>query len=188
MKPSDVRELPPRVMSPRAPAAPRSRSVTLAADCADTGRVARRTARRVVGDWRLPVSADDVELAVSELVGNAVHHATRYASEGRVTVVFRAWSRWLLVEVADESPNPPAFPVGAPLSPQPFGLAEGGRGLFLVGCLADGVWWSARESGGKSVFCRFRFENVDSLDTFENIENVENIGDIGDIELSEEPP
>ncbi|MEO3754244.1 ATP-binding protein [Streptomyces sp. B6B3] len=119
--------------------------------------MARRTARRIVGDWCLPLSADDVELAVSELVGNAVHHAARNAPRGRVTVVFRAWSRWLLVEVADESPVPPAFPVGSALSPQPPGLAEGGRGLYLVGCLADGVWWSARESGGKSVFCRFRF-------------------------------
>lgn len=152
------------------------RSIMLLADSADTCRVARRMARDIAHDWRLPLSAsrvDDVEVAVSELTGNAAHHATpdgrltALGGERYVVVAFRAWSWWLFVEVTDEDSTPPMLPVGDPLlpalscTPAEDMLHESGRGLFLVQCLADAVWWSPRDAGGKSVFCRFDLNGGD---------------------------
>ncbi|WP_431782785.1 ATP-binding protein [Streptomyces chumphonensis] len=149
----------------------RFRSITLVADSTDTARVARRAGREMVRDWALPVCAEDVELCVSELVGNAVHHATpngrmtAFGGERLVAVVFLAWSRWLFVEVADQDSTPPILPVGDLLVPDLSRLEtddvlpDGGRGLFLVQTLASAVWWAPRDEGGKSVFCRFDLED-----------------------------
>ncbi|MBW1601913.1 ATP-binding protein [Streptomyces sp. JJ66] len=177
MKPAHAREHPLSTarLAPWEPvtlaSAERFRSITLVADSTDTAQVARRTGSEVVRDWALPVCADDVELCVSELVGNAVHHATpdgRMTSFGEVrlvAVVFRAWSRWLFVEVADQDSTPPMLPVGDLLVPDLSRLEtddmlpDHGRGLFLVQSLASAVWWSPRDEGGKSVFCRFDLDD-----------------------------
>ncbi|KAB8157091.1 ATP-binding protein [Streptomyces sp. 3MP-14] len=143
----------------------RFRSIALVADYPDTPAAARHTARHVLGEWGLAGLADDVELCVSELVGNAIHHATpdgrrvQLAGERRVVVAFRYWPRSLFVEVSDEDSTPPTLPAGDPVDPSTGSedalLAEGGRGLFIVQSLADATWWAPADQGGKSVFCRF---------------------------------
>ncbi|SOD65970.1 Anti-sigma regulatory factor (Ser/Thr protein kinase) [Streptomyces zhaozhouensis] len=162
----------PRLVAPPAPREPvvlssayRFRSITLVADYRDTPAAARHTARHVLGEWGLSELADDVELCVSELVGNAIHHAApdgrrvQLAGERRVVVAFRYWPRSLFVEVSDEDSTPPTLPAGDRLDPSPGPddtlLAEGGRGLFIVQSLADATWWAPIDQGGKSVFCRF---------------------------------
>lgn len=147
--------------------AERFRGITLMADDPETGRVARRMAVETLRDWQLSHLMDDVALCVSELVGNAVHHATpdgwRPGDDGerRVGVGFRLWPQWLFVEVTDEDSTPPMLPVGDPLELSLSGaspdvlLPNSGRGLVIVQNLADATWWAPRELGGKSVFCRF---------------------------------
>ncbi|MGP3949851.1 ATP-binding protein [Streptomyces sp. 7N604] len=147
--------------------ADRFRAITLLADSPDSARVARRMATDILRDWGLKLPAEDVELCVSELVGNAVHHAVPDAGLAepggarRVAIAFRAWPKWLFVEVGDEDSTPPTLPVGEFLDPELSGelpealLANSGRGLAIVQGLADAVWWAPREFGGKSVFCRF---------------------------------
>ncbi|MFD9796049.1 ATP-binding protein [Streptomyces sp. NPDC059070] len=137
------------------------------ADDGETGHVARRMVAETLQDWRLPHLVEDVSLCASELVGNAVRHATPdgwspgTGCERRVGVGFRLWPRWLFVEVSDEDSTPPMLPVGEPLelsvagaSPEVL-LPNSGRGLFIVQNIADATWWAPRELGGKSVFCRF---------------------------------
>jgi anti-sigma regulatory factor (Ser/Thr protein kinase) len=144
----------------------RFHAVTLVAGSPGAPAAARRAVRDTLGEWDLKALADDVELCASELVGNAVRHAT--AQDGRpgrrIVVALRHWPRWLFVEVADEDPHPPMLPAGDPLGQFGQGvagessqavLAESGRGLFIVQSLADATWWAPREQGGKSVFCRF---------------------------------
>jgi anti-sigma regulatory factor (Ser/Thr protein kinase) len=147
--------------------ADRFRAITLLAESPDSARVARRMAADVLRDWGLELPADDVALCVSELVGNAGHHAvpdTGLAEPGgmrRVAIAFRAWPKWLFMEVGDEDSTPPTLPEGEFLDPELSGelpealLSNSGRGLAIVQSLADAVWWAPRESGGKSVFCRF---------------------------------
>lgn len=179
MESSEVRELPLRAarLAPLEPdtltMAEHFRSIMLVADSPDTGRVARRMGREAVQDWALAQLAENVELCVSELVGNAVRHAvpdgrlTAFGGGRYVAVALRAWSDWLFVEVSDEDSTPPMLPVGALLEPDLSRLtsndyvADDGRGLFLVQSLADAVWWAPREAGGKSVFCRFDLRGGD---------------------------
>ena len=124
-----------------------------------------------VKSWGIDRLADDVRLCVSELVGNVVLHAItgrRRMEPGHlplITLTLRSWPRWLFVEVADEDSDPPTLPLGDGFGPD---LAEDlpeallpdhGRGLHIVRTLADGVWWTPGESGGKSVVCRFDLDD-----------------------------
>lgn len=148
----------------------RFRSVILDADAPDTGLVIRRAASDVLHDWGLLRLADDVTLCLSELVGNAVQHALPDgwhpgASRGRrVTVTFRAWPTCLFLEVTDEDSTPPMLPAGDLLLPDDSDenadalLVDSGRGLLIIQSLSDAAWWSPRDEGGKSVFCRFDHE------------------------------
>jgi anti-sigma regulatory factor (Ser/Thr protein kinase) len=81
------------------------------------------TARHAVADLarRVGVAVDDVQIAVSEAVANAVVHAYRGIRPGRISVRARLERGRLLVTVADQgigmTPNPgnPGLRVGIPL-------------------------------------------------------------------------
>ncbi|WP_328583341.1 ATP-binding protein [Streptomyces sp. NBC_00370] len=154
----------------------RSRAVTLDAEAPDTGAVVRRLAFDALHDWDLHRLVDDVSLCLSELVGNAVHHAvpdgwqtaavSGESSGGRkIAVTVRAWPTCLFLEVADEDSTPPMLPAGDLLAgddpdmPSDALLADNGRGLLIIQSLSDAAWWAPREEGGKSVFCRFDLDD-----------------------------
>ncbi|MER6614138.1 ATP-binding protein [Streptomyces xantholiticus] len=149
----------------------RFRALTLLASAQDTPHTARHMAVGTLRSWELAGLAEDVELCVSELVGNVVLHAINDPNplmpghRPVVTLTLRSWPKWLFVEVADEDSDPPTLPLSDGFGPD---LAEDlpeallpdhGRGLHIVRTLADGVWWTPGESGGKSVFCRFDLDD-----------------------------
>ncbi|SOD62098.1 Anti-sigma regulatory factor (Ser/Thr protein kinase) [Streptomyces zhaozhouensis] len=142
------------------------RSVLLAASSPASCRAAREAARETLRDWQLEVSADDVVLCTSELVGNAVHHARPVGNspaptrDHRLLVSFQVASGHLFVGVADDDSTPPVLPQSDFPLPGAL-LSERGRGLLLVQVVADAVWWSPRHGGGKSVFCRFDLKDRD---------------------------
>ncbi|WP_052434425.1 ATP-binding protein [Streptacidiphilus melanogenes] len=91
-----------------------------------------RVATRVLA-WGQPMDEDlrgTLELLVSELVTNAVLHATG----AMVAVQIRLEDQRLRVEVEDDSPNPPPWPADGDLATWD---AEHGRGLQLVTTLAS---------------------------------------------------
>ncbi|MBQ0988145.1 ATP-binding protein [Streptomyces sp. F63] len=154
----------------------RCRRIGLAAGAPESVGAARRAVAETLRAWHLSPLADDVTLCVSELVGNAVEHAApRAGSPGPgpgghppgagghhgIGVTLRVWPEWLFLEVSDGDPRPPVPPAVActphdlPAALPGFPLADRGRGLFIVGTLADATWWAPRARGGKSVFCRF---------------------------------
>ncbi len=81
--------------------------------------IARNAVARLAG--RLGVSVDDVKIAVSEAVANAVIHAYRDGRSGEIRVTARHERNRLLVTVADDgigmTPNPgsPGLRLGIPL-------------------------------------------------------------------------
>ncbi|MEU1160940.1 ATP-binding protein [Streptomyces sp. NPDC005921] len=142
-------------------------TVTLFAEFADTGRIARDTATVFL---RGAVPRDlvyDAQLAVSELVGNVVNHAVpdrHRSSPGacrRIDVVYKLYPKWLFIGIADEDSTPPLLPMGDFYSPElvtEFSeavLTDSGRGLMLTQRMAAAVWWTPKEGGGKTVWCRF---------------------------------
>ncbi|MEU8919040.1 ATP-binding protein [Streptomyces nigrescens] len=142
-------------------------ALTLFADSVDTVQAARKMVRSALEDWALGALVDDVALCTSELVGNAVHHAIpddRVAVPGaprRIDVTLTKWPKWLFLGVTDQNSSPPMFSLGETSSPALVGdlseavLMDSGRGLMIVQLLADSLWWSLEEAGGKTVFCRF---------------------------------
>ncbi|MFF8512980.1 ATP-binding protein [Streptomyces sp. NPDC015492] len=92
--------------------------------------VARRQVREAIAAWPAVPAASEAahtaELVVSELVTNAV----RYAGHQPISVVTQLSDAVLRVEVSDASPT-------LPTAALPDEDSEGGRGLFLVGVLAD---------------------------------------------------
>ncbi|MFK4107300.1 ATP-binding protein [Streptomyces sp. NPDC002176] len=116
----------------------------------DAVRWARRHARDVLNAWR--VSSDDVDsaaLAVSELVTNAVQHATKTATPGRLALTLRHRRMRLLVEVADSDTRPPVRSAAVSFT------SEGGRGLQLVESMSKEWGYYLPPTGGKVVWCAF---------------------------------
>lgn len=151
-----------------APAPPHGyRSLRLQVESEDTAQAAREVTALTLRAWYLSDLVPDVQLCVSELVGNVRLHAVAddcFAWDGEprtLTVTWRRWPSWLLVDVADGDSTAPMLPLSEMFGPD---LAEDlpeamlpthGRGLHIVRALADFVWWAPRDDGGKSVFCRF---------------------------------
>ncbi|MFE6164129.1 ATP-binding protein [Streptomyces sp. NPDC056486] len=93
--------------------------------------------------WQVPEpTADDVVLAVSELVTNAIQHG-----DGAIALKAICSEGRLQVEVTDGSPNP------AQLNSADDD-ALSGRGLFLIDALADN--WGV-SGDGTTTWATFRF-------------------------------
>ncbi|MFG2778748.1 ATP-binding protein [Streptomyces prunicolor] len=105
-------------------------------------RTARTAVRGQLRDWDLDALADIAALLVSELVTNALRHATGPIGVRLVRPVGPAGV--LLVEVSDPLPDPPRERVARPED-------ENGRGLQLVAGAC--VRWGTRPGGaGKIVW------------------------------------
>ncbi|MGW4201825.1 ATP-binding protein [Streptomyces sp. NPDC004726] len=94
----------------------------------------RRVGRAHLHHWGLGYWAETVELLLSELVTNGLEHG--YGS----TVDIRLWRTEAHLRIEVDSGGPYAPPVN---DADP--LDEGGRGLHLVGALADG--WGVTADG-----------------------------------------
>ena len=114
---------------------------SLPGDAASAG-VARALVRRELLRWGADELIDDCSLIVTELVTNAIRHA-------RSALVLRMSTDglWIYGEVFDEGDDMPCASNG--------GLdATGGRGLLIVGGLAEEWGAAAMPEGGKIVWFR----------------------------------
>ncbi|MBJ7907171.1 ATP-binding protein [Streptomyces sp. DSM 110735] len=114
----------------------------------DAVRWARHHARDVLNAWRVSSNAIDLAaLAVSELVTNAVQHATHAALSERLALTLRHHHARLLVEVADPDTRPPVYSGAVSFT------SEGGRGLQLVESVSKEWGYYHPPTGGKVVWC-----------------------------------
>ena len=107
---------------------------------------ARTQVRGIVGAWQVPVDAYVAALLTSELVTNAV----RNEANPTVMLDVTCSTGRLRVDVHDTSRAMPA-PADAPAD------AETGRGLIIVGALAD-EWGFYATPGGKAVYFTLAFQ------------------------------
>jgi anti-sigma regulatory factor (Ser/Thr protein kinase) len=102
---------------------------------------ARRHARQTLAAWQLARVAGDTETIVCELVTNAISATRRLRAPAPVALYLAADPDRLTVLVWDACPELPA--------PRAHGNdAEGGRGLEIVGALAD-QWGACALERGK---------------------------------------
>jgi len=110
-------------------------------------RLLRRAAIAQLGQWGMPIAADEVALLVTELATNVIKHV----GEGVAATLILEWrGERLRVEVHDKSRMVPSF------------NAEGcqeecGRGLHLIGGLAAD-WGTMLMAAGKAVWCEILLE------------------------------
>jgi len=104
-------------------------------------------ARHAVADFAREHGADpdDVALAVSEGVSNAVIHAFRGREGGRIDVRAIVDGDRVVVSISDDG-------VGVAPNPESPGL---GLGLALIGSLSDGVELRNKPGHGTTLVMRF---------------------------------
>jgi len=107
---------------------------------------ARGQVRAAIAAWDIPVDGDVAVLLTSELVTNALKHATG----GTVTLGIRCARERLRVDVHDGSSSRPVLT-------NPAAEAEAGRGLVLVNDLAT-EWDFYRTPMGKVVYFTLAFQ------------------------------
>ncbi|MFG2196595.1 ATP-binding protein [Streptomyces sp. NPDC048639] len=134
---------PPALVRACAARSGRTRVITLDLESDATSAHRVRTAtRQVLAHWGLLTVAgvaDAMELAVTELVTNAVQHAC-----GPVQVRWHRRPDHVLVEVFDGSP---VRPRPRPSAAGQEEAAEHGRGLALVDACTDAWGWSGSAAG-----------------------------------------
>ena len=108
-------------------------------------RMARFYVRAALGYHDLADYAADVETVTSELVSNAIAHAS--AAAINLELMCLADSRAVVVVVTDPSSDPP-------VKCDPTDLIEHGRGLHVVEALSARWGWTPQEPG-KAVFAIF---------------------------------
>jgi anti-sigma regulatory factor (Ser/Thr protein kinase) len=111
-----------------------------------SARRARADTRRQIAEWRWGGDPDRGVLAVSELVSNAVDHASAFGPTLILRLELLDLGR-LLVDVVDPWSSFPDFgewPMAEPLDPS-------GRGMHAVQDLGADVTWFPLRDGGKTV-------------------------------------
>lgn len=113
----------------------------------DPGQVgiARCLVRAALVYRGLGAYADDAEAVASELVANAIQHATTGVSDKVGVTLMRVWGGdAVAVVVTDPLPVPPVIRRAGPAN-------EHGRGLRIVEALSAHWSWN-REDDGKAVY------------------------------------
>ncbi|WP_405816050.1 ATP-binding protein [Streptomyces sp. NBC_01390] len=115
-------------------------------------RLARHLALHRLDDWGIPYGSgpsDTAALLVAELAANAVTDGRVPGRDFELRLSLDPYTRTLCVDVSDARGERRTPAPGEVAVPQ--GVAEGGRGLFLVESLADR--WAVLERGqvGKTV-------------------------------------
>ena len=106
--------------------------------------------------WGAEERSDDIAVVVSELLTNALRHALPDAGSaphpGSVRLALLQPGRCVICAVADPSPK-------TPTPRQPGILCEGGRGLHVIGALAEA--WGCTPPGhrGKVVWALFSLQH-----------------------------
>jgi serine/threonine-protein kinase RsbW len=111
-------------------------------------RMARFYVRAALSYHDLGDYAEDAEMVTSELVSNAIAHAS--AAAINLELMRLDGSRAVAVVVTDPSPQPP-------VKCDPTDLTEHGRGLHVVEALSACWGWTPQEPG-KAVFAIFSKE------------------------------
>ncbi|QXJ25559.1 ATP-binding protein [Actinomadura graeca] len=117
-------------------------------------RTARDFVQATLREWAVGGDRENVVIAVSELVTNALRHGMdglpRPLPPCPIQVVLLGHPRRLVAVVSD-----PGLRVPEPVAPEPDRFGEGGRGLLVVGAVSDTWGWARLATGGKAVWAAF---------------------------------
>jgi serine/threonine-protein kinase RsbW len=119
-----------------------------------------KLAQKIAEKYCLPQDKlDNLAIAVTEAVGNAIIHGNRQNPEKTVKIAFRIDGGFLKIDVEDQGRgfNPDAL--SDPLLPENL-MKENGRGIFILKSLMDEVHFSFSPEG-TVVHMALRLRSVD---------------------------
>lgn len=131
----------------------------------EEARTARQFVRELLSYWGLGYLADDAELIIAELVGNAIRHGLRTAPSVIALGSQAPALRLCLLRRMGEVMVAVTDPSGEAPAPQAASAdGESGRGLQIVGALSH-IWgWSPLEGNGKAVWAVLKSAHPDVSD------------------------
>jgi serine/threonine-protein kinase RsbW len=98
-------------------------------------------------------TVDDLSIALTELVNNAIHHGNKNDANKNVTVTFIVEKSKIIISVADEGGGFSPNNLSDPLHPDNI-MADSGRGIYLVKALMDDVDYKISESGTEVIITK----------------------------------
>ena len=96
---------------------------------------------------------DNLAIAVTEVVSNAILHGNKSDKNKKVHVNFIISSEFIKIEVADQGVGFNPDQLANPLDPDNL-LKESGRGIFIVRTLMDDVDFECTKNGSKVILIK----------------------------------
>ena len=93
-------------------------------------------------------TVDDISIALTELVNNAIHHGNKNDANKTVTVSFEVDDKKISISISDQGKGFSPNSVSDPIHPDNL-MADNGRGIYLVKALMDEVDYNISETGTK---------------------------------------
>ncbi len=100
-------------------------------------------------------TVDDISIALTELVNNAIHHGNKDDISKTVTVKFTRTGKALIISIRDEGSGFEMESLNDPLHPENL-LADNGRGIYLVKALMDDVSFNFRDGSTEVIISKNR--------------------------------
>ena len=91
-------------------------------------------------------TVDDISIALTELVNNAIHHGNKNDLNKIVTVSFKVDEKKLSISISDQGQGFSPSTISDPVHPDNL-MADNGRGIYLVKALMDDVDYKISETG-----------------------------------------
>ena len=98
-------------------------------------------------------TVDDISIALTELVNNAIHHGNKNDVNKKVTVSFEVDDKKITISISDQGRGFSPNSVSDPIHPDNL-MADNGRGIYLVRALMDDVDYKINETGTKVVISK----------------------------------
>jgi len=96
---------------------------------------------------------DDISIALTEMVNNAILHGNKNDPKKKVTIHFEMTAERLSIHIHDEGTGFNPEKVRDPLEPENL-LAENGRGIYLVRALMDDVEYNVSDKGTEVIISK----------------------------------
>lgn len=121
-------------------------SITIPSNSKYLSKVDRLCTKAVKAAGLTEDQGDDVAIAVTELVNNAIHHGNKNIQEKMVLIVFTINDHYLQAKIKDEGKGFKPDEISDPLDPENL-MKESGRGIFLIKELMDKIEFEFDSTG-----------------------------------------
>jgi serine/threonine-protein kinase RsbW len=125
--------------------------VTLKSNIKELTRIERMTTKIAQNLNLSPDEQDNLSIAITEAVGNAILHGNKKDPRKSVDIIFRLSAKQIRVTVKDQGGGFDPKDLTNPTDPQNI-LKESGRGIFILKSLMDDVSFSFTAEGTVITF------------------------------------